>query len=145
MAERVAPESQDTSVGKSAEDLNILFPDQTLFLGNEQVTITEYPFMTWLVLKSTCADVISVFADFMQREKDIEIDELFECFENNFQTMQKLFTESIHKPVEFLEKLSDDEMQLLMLTWWSVNKHFFLRSASRQVRAATKTQSDGLM
>jgi hypothetical protein len=143
MAERV-PQSQDNSAAdNAAEDLNILFPDQSLLIANEQITVTEYPFMTWIELKPLCKPLIEEFTEFMRRGDDVAADELLECFENHFQILQTLLCKSIDKPVEFLEKLSYSDMQILLLTWWSVNKNFFLQSANRLLRAATKTQSDG--
>lgn len=143
MAERVSPTSQDTSAAEqAAEDLTVLFPDQTIKLLGEAISVTEYPFMKWLELKPICIEMNQQFADFISAEKDVDVDEILECFENHFEIMQTLLCESIHKPVEFLKKLPDAEMQLLLLTWWGINKHFFLKSAHRIVRK-TKTQSDG--
>ena len=143
MAERVEQSSQDTSAAENAaEDLSVLFSDQSILLGEKTVTVQEYPFMTWIELKPQCSEINSQLAAFMTREADVSIDELLECFEDNFQIMQKLLAVSISESNEYLKTLSDDEMQSLMLTWWGVNKHFFLRSANRILRK-TNQQSDG--
>jgi len=143
MAERVNSTSQDTSAAEqAAEDLTVLFPDQTIQLLGEAISVTEYPFIKWLELKPICIEMNQQFADFISAERDVDVDEILECFENHFEVMQTLLCESIHKPVEFLKRLSDAEMQLLLLTWWGVNKHFLLKSAHRIVRK-NKTQSDG--
>lgn len=144
MAERYQGDgSQDTSAAENAaEDLSVLFPDQTIPLGGKTVTVQEYPFMTWIELKPQCSEINSQLAAFMTREADVSIDELLECFEDNFQIMQKLLSVSISESIEYLKTLSDDEMQSLMLTWWGVNNHFFLRSANRILRK-TNQQSDG--
>lgn len=136
------PNQPNESAAQAAEDLEVLFPDQNITLQGQDITVTEYPFMTWLALKPSCTDIIQQFAEFISAEKDVDLDEILECFENHFEIMRTLLCESIHKPVEFLKRLSDAEMQLLLLTWWGVNKHFFLKSAHRIVRK-TKTQSDG--
>lgn len=138
MAKRVQAQSQEPSAAQAAEDLSVLMPDQIIPLAGQQITVREYPFMTWLKLKPICGPVIADFADFLSRGDDIELDELLESFENHFQIMQKLYAESIQQPIEFLESLKDDEMTLLMVTWWSVNKHFFLKSASRLLRTLQK-------
>lgn len=144
MAERYQGDgSQDTSAAENAaEDLSVLFPDQSILLGEKTVTVQEYPFMTWIELKPQCSEMNSQLAAFMTREAEVSIDELLECFEDNFQIMQKLLAVSISESNEYLKTLSDDEMQSLMLTWWGVNKHFFLRSANRILRK-TNQQSDG--
>lgn len=147
MAEKVVQPtiSQDSSAAKAAEDLNILMPNKTIPIGGENIEVKEYPFMVWLKLKPRCHGLVEDLAEFLDREDDILTDELLEFFENHFQFMTTLLCESIHQPVEFLEQLSDEEMNLLLMTWWVVNKHFFLKSANRLLRAkALKDQpSDG--
>lgn len=146
MAERT-PESgsQDTSAAdqQAAEDLTILFPNQTIPIGGQQVTVQEYAFMQWLELKPLCTEITQQFADYVRDEKNVDVDEILECFENNFKTMQALLCASTATSVEFLKKLKSDEMEVLLFTWWGVNKHFFIRSAQRIVRAQKKLEPDG--
>lgn len=136
------PNQPNESAAQAAEDLEVLFPDQNITLQGQDITVTEYPFMTWLALKPSCTDIIQQFAEFIQNEKELLVDELFECFEDNFDSMRKLLSESIHQPITFFEPLTQTEMEELFLTWWGVNKHFFLQSAQRLVRKS-KTLSDG--
>lgn len=144
MAERPHTTSQVISVAEqAAEDLKVLFPDLNIQLQGEDILVTEYPFMKWLELKPLCSGIILQFAEFMQDEQSLIVDDILECFENNFSTMQKLLSESIHKPITFLELLKKHEMDTLLVTWWGVNKHFFLQGANRILRKI-KLQSDGL-
>ncbi|WP_049044396.1 DUF6631 family protein [Acinetobacter bereziniae] len=146
MAERYQQPSQENSAAQAAEDLAVLFPDQIITLQGQAITVTEYPFMTWLALKPLCTEIIQQFANFMQDDQEVFIDDFLECFENNFDIIQKLLSESIHQPISFLEPLLKDEMDNLLLTWWGVNKHFFLQGANRIVRkikTTTQQQSDG--
>ncbi len=145
MAERVDEQpSQDTSAAeKAAEDLTVLLPDQTIELLGKKIIVTEYTFMQWLELKPLCTEITQQFADFINAEKDVDADDILECFENNFKVMQTLLCVSISASLDFLKRLKDADMQALLLTWWGVNKHFFLRSAHRMVRAQIKQQSDG--
>lgn len=145
MAERYQQQtkSQDTSAAeKAAEDLNVLFPHQTIPLGGKDILVQEYPFMTWLTLKPLCTGFIEQLASIMKQE-DVFFDDLLEFFENNFQMMQKLLCESTEQPLEFLKTLKDEEMDLLLLTWWTVNKHFFLKSVGRLLRKTQEKPSDG--
>ena len=144
MAERVSPTSQDTSADENAaEDLKVLFPEITIPIGGKSITVEEYPFMKWLELKPICEPLIEDFAEFIDRKEDILNDEILECFENNFQIMQQLYCESIHQDVKFLRTLKDAEMEVLMFSWWSVNKHFFIKSAKRRLRTNLKHATDG--
>lgn len=142
MAERVAKPTPDTSAADSAaEDLSVLFPDQTIELMGQTVTVIEYRFIQWLKLKTKSAELIEVFAEFL-KAKEVDLNDILECFEDHFDLIQDLIIEATSLSLDFLEKLSDEDMQALLLMWWSVNKHFFLRGADRLLRKTQKTQSD---
>ena len=114
MAERVEEQlSQDTSAAeKAAEDLNVLFPNQTIPIGGKYILVQEYPFVKWLELKPQCLPIIEVLSTFADQEQ-IFIDDLIECFEDHFDLMKMLYSESIQQPIEFLAQLKADEMELL--------------------------------
>lgn len=136
------PNQPNESAAQAAEDLEVLFPDQNITLQGQDITVTEYPFMTWLALKPSCTDIIQKFAEFLREDAEVKVDDIFECFEDNFDSMKPLLSESIHQPEAFLAKLTDSEMNTLFITWWMINNHFFLQSAYRLVRKS-KTPSDG--
>lgn len=143
MAERSqGDESQDTSVaGQATEDLTVLFPNQSIPIGGKLIAVQEYPFVKWIELKPQCILIIEALSTFADQEQ-ILVDDLVECFEDHFDLMKMLYSESIQQPIEFLNQLKADEMELLMYTWWAVNKHFFLKSVGRLLRKKIKT-SDG--
>ena len=122
------------SAAKAAEDLNVIFPDSTIMIAGENIVVSEYSFIKWLELKVHCGDVIESLAELLTEHDEIQPDSLLEFFEIQFQEIEFLIRESINRDFEFLETLSDAEMQKLIFTWWRVNQHFFLRSAFRIVR-----------
>jgi len=140
MAERVEKLTPASSVADSAtEDLSVLFPDISIELQNKQVIVREYKFMQWLRLKPQCADFIEDLVDVLKCETDVQVDDILELFESNFDLVKTMVIASTQCTLEFLELLGDDDMQSLLWTWWNVNKHFFLRSANRLLRpVATK-------
>lgn len=130
------------SAAQAAEDLNVIFPDLTITINGQPVSVLEYPFMTWLEIKSACGDLIEALAEFLGQQDNINADEILEFFENHFHEIQPLVLKSLNIPIQ-LDQLSDTEMQNLLFAWWQVNKHFFLRSAFRLLRTMTQTPSDG--
>ena len=143
MAKRVKPQKSQNSAAQAAEDLSVMFPDSTIVIAGEQVEVQEYPFIKWLELKVNCGEVIETLAELLTEHEIIQPDHLLEFFENQFQEIEFLIRQSISREFEFLEKLSDDDMQKLIFTWWRVNQHFFLRSAFRLIRTTTPQQFDG--
>lgn len=123
------------SAAQAAEDLKVIFPDSTIVIAGERVVVQEYPFIKWLELKVHCGEVIESLAELLTNDDgEIQPDHLLEFFEIQFQEIEFLIRESINRDFEFLETLSDADMQKLIFTWWRVNQHFFLRSAFRLVR-----------
>lgn len=145
MAERVEPKSRESSAAEqAAEDLTVMFPDTSIEIAGEAIIVLEYPFMQWLQLKPAHQAFLDELAELVgQSDKGIEIDDLMEFFENQFQHVQALISASINRPIEFFKPLKSDEVDTLTLTWWSVNKHFFLRNVQRILRKQNKALLDG--
>lgn len=141
MAHKVTKKTKkgQNSAAKAAEDLKVIFPDSTIQIAGERVVVQEYPFIKWLELKVHCGEVIESLAELLTNEDGaIQPDHLLEFFEIQFQEIEFLIRESINRDFEFLETLSDADMQNLIFTWWRVNQHFFLRSAFRLVRTTNQ-------
>lgn len=145
MAERVEPTSREPSAAEqAAEDLTVMFPDASLKIGAETIIVSEYPFMQWLKLKSAHQPFLEELAELVgHTDGGIEVDELMEFFENQFQHVKTLISASIDRQAEFFTTLKSNEMDTLILTWWGVNKHFFLRSVHRTLRKQNKVLLDG--
>ncbi len=146
MAERVKPTSREPSAAEqAAEDLTVMFPDSSITIVGEAIVVTEYPFLQWLEMKSLHTDFLNELAEFVgHSDGGVEIDDLMEFFEDRFKHVQALIAASIDRPLEFFKPLKSDEVDSLVLTWWHVNKNFFLKSVRRTLRKQNKVQSDGL-
>ena len=145
MAERVKPTATEPSAAEqAAEDLTVMFPDSTVSIAGESITVSEYPFMQWLQLKPAHLPFLEELAELVGHAAEgVVMDDLMEFFENQFQHVQALLAASTNKPEEFFNGLLAHDIELLMMTWWSVNKHFFLRSVHRTLRKQSKAPSDG--
>lgn len=146
MAERVKPTSREPSAAEpAAEDLTVMFPDSSVEISGGTIIVSEYPFLQWLELKSLHTDFLNELAELVgHSDGGVEIDDLMEFFEDQFKHVQALIAVSIDRPLEFFTPLKSGEIDSLVLTWWGVNKHFFLRSVHRSLRKQNKVQSDGL-
>ncbi len=146
MAERVKPESRESSAAeKAAEELTVIFPDASITIAGEKIIVAEYPFIQWLELKPLHTEFLDELAELVgHSEEGLLIDDIMEFFENQFlQHVRVLISASINKPTEFFKPLKSDEVEELTLSWWSVNKHFFLRSVQRTLRKQNKVLLDG--
>ena len=136
------PQSQNDEL---AQELDILFPNQSLLIGDKTIKIKEYAFVEWLNLRQTYAPFIAKFTTLMTANDDVLVDDVLAFFEDEFADLKGLLLASIDEPAEFLDSLTLTEMESLMLGWWQVNKHFFMKSVVRAVRKnQTKSQLGGV-
>lgn len=136
------PQSQNDEL---AQELDILFPNQSLLIGDKTIKIKEYAFVEWLGLRQTYAPFIAKFTTLMTANDDVLVDDVLAFFEDEFADLKGLLLASIDEPAEFLDSLTLTEMESLMLGWWQVNKHFFMKSVVRAVRKnQTKSQLGGV-
>jgi hypothetical protein len=145
MAQRVEANSPETSAAEqAAEDLAVMFPDSSITIAGEAIIVTEYPFLQWLQLKPLHSEFLDDLAELVgHSEEGITTDELMEFFEDQFEHVQALIAASIDRPLAFFKPLKSDEVDTLMLTWWHVNKNFFLKSVHRARRKQNKVLSAG--
>ncbi|MFU8924897.1 DUF6631 family protein [Acinetobacter puyangensis] len=141
MAEEVKP-PQDPAA-QAAEDLATIFPETTITIAGETITVNEYTFMKWVQLKSLHKDFIQALSELVaQSGEGVLVDDLFEFFEDHSTDLSSFLSDSIGKDWEWLEPLTDADMTVLLMSWWQVNKHFFLRAIHRNMRHQAK-QSAG--
>lgn len=139
IAELEQQERKQAENEQSAQDLNVLFPNHQIFVSGKQLTVREYSFVEWLQLRQQYAPFISKFTTLMTDNNDVLVDDVLEFFEDEFTDAQGLIAMSIQQPIEFLHDVSASEMESLMLMWWQVNKHFFMKSVVRTMRKNAKT------
>lgn len=137
-------ENTQTETEQAVHDLSVLFPSQTVFIQGQNITVNEYPFIQWLQLRQQYSAFIEKFTALMSNQDDVLVDDVLMFFEDEFADVQGLILASINQSSDFLSKVSASEMESLMLTWWQVNKHFFIKSMVRIMRKnQDKMKSDG--
>lgn len=144
LAQLEREENAQTETEQAVHDLSVLFPNQTVFIQGQNITVNEYPFVQWLQLRQQYSAFIDKFTALMSNQDDVLVDDVLMFFEDEFADVEGLILASINQSSDFLSKVSAGEMEALMLTWWQVNKHFFIRSMVRIMRKnQDKMKSDG--
>ena len=133
--------AQPPAADQAAQDLAVINPNVTITLAGEQITVTEYPFFTWINLKPR-SEALRIDLSFLLDTKEATFTEdVLEVFEENIADVKFLVSQSINKPEEFIQALSNQDIETLLLTWWTVNKHFFMKSAGRLMRQRKRLAS----
>ncbi|STZ08600.1 Uncharacterised protein [Moraxella caprae] len=105
------PQSQNDEL---AQELDILFPNQSLLIGDKTIKIKEYAFVEWLNLRQTYAPFIAKFTTLMTANDDVLVDDVLAFFEDEFADLKGLLLASIDEPADFLDSLTLTEMESLM-------------------------------
>nr|DAN15558.1 MAG TPA: hypothetical protein [Caudoviricetes sp.] len=74
------PQSQNDEL---AQELDILFPNQSLMIGDKTIKIKEYAFVEWLGLRQTYAPFISKFTTLMTANDDVLVDDVLAFLKMN--------------------------------------------------------------
>ena len=111
---------------KPEDENEILFPDRELTLAGESVTITEFTFLQEQKAVPLAQPIIQAISDAFTGDKEPGFSDIENIFFSWGEAFNQLVCMSVNKPVEWLEKLTGQEGQLLAMTFWSVNRRFFI-------------------
>ncbi len=112
-----------------SNDLEILNPDQELTINGELVTVHEYRFMEGMhilpLAHGLLHDLGTLFMDEPDRATDLTV--LTGVFADHWHVIPDLISKAVDRPREWVEQLSDEDGQMLLMIWWQVNASFFTR------------------
>ncbi len=134
---------------EQVHELDTLLPERELDIGQHKITLHEYTFMEGLRVDAIAGPVLDgLVGVFLDRGEDagFAMSELSAVFGDHPDIMAELLAMATRMPRDWVEKLSDEHGQLLMMSWWAANKYFFVRRlvtemAARQVRDADATST----
>jgi len=131
------------------DELEVLIAEQTLTLAcGEQVRVHEYTFMEGLRVDALAGAMIKRLQDLFLASAgdgaDFRLQDLAAVFGEEPRLMSALLAIACGREPAWVEGLSDQDGQLLILTWWNVNRHFFVRRLVTELgaRAAVRQAGD---
>lgn len=127
------------------DDIEVLYPQQVIPIAGHSVIVNEITFMQGLKLTQVVAPMIGDLDALFQHPDEVSLSALHQVFANHQNSMLELMALCSSLSVEKIQKLRDSDGQLLMTTFWNVNKGFFLnrlvtRKADREARQGLPTQ-----
>ncbi|MBB3103800.1 DUF6631 family protein [Azomonas macrocytogenes] len=123
-------------------DLDILNPDKHLTIAGEKIVMRELRFgqlMEFGVELKAVSDDFSALAD-QELEGDAGIDRLLDILFENKWAVMPLVSACCDKPVEWIDGLTQQEGQDLLIIWWLANNSFFV---NRRVRKQLAQRRQG--
>lgn len=119
---------------QSADELQILFPNQKLTIGGEELEIKEYTLIQQLQYRAKIMPFIATLRETLtaaQTSGDFDVDAVLDCVGAHYEDVLELVALSVGKPAEYVQALTGEDAESLLLVWWAVNSDFFTRQAVR--------------
>nr|DAI22397.1 MAG TPA: hypothetical protein [Caudoviricetes sp.] len=132
---------------QTVDKLTILFPAQKLQLNGEEVEIKEYTLLQQLQHNALFMPFVSSLRTTLSKdEAEFGLEPLMACISAHYQDVLDMVALSINKPVEFVNELTGEDADAVLLTWWTVNSDFFTRKAMQPIlERLAKQQAETLI
>lgn len=115
-----------TDIQKTAYGVDFLYPEQTLSIEGERITVREFTFIEGLraghIASSLLADLAALFESGGARPSRMALAVIFARHEETFLYLLSMVT---GKDTDWLRELSDGDEQRLFTAFWMVNQAFF--------------------
>lgn len=109
-----------------ANDAEVLDPDQELTLNGVTIVVKEFRMMQGMKVAARVKGLLKAMGALFVESEDAGIDELSDLLVSREDEFLFLLSESTGQPAEWIQGLSDADGQTLLMTFWTVNKTFFI-------------------
>lgn len=122
---------------QAADDLEVLHPERMLTLGGETIEVREFSFLQEMDALPIAQPIIRDLAKAFGGEESPGFSDVEQIFYRNREGFVRLLELATCKSTEWMEKLAGGEAQMLAMTFWSVNRRFFIsRVVARTIEAS---------
>lgn len=124
-------------------NLEVLLPEITLNLQGREVTVREYSFVQGMRVDALAKSIydglerLFLSGDPLRDSDKAELilDELQSVWGADPELMTRLLAMSTGEPEAWIDSLPDLAGQTLLMSWWTVNRHFFVRRLAKRMAA----------
>lgn len=135
MARKVNPtqvQEATDAVAPGAEDLNVLFPELTVSIAGESITVREYGFIDGLRVRALMAPFVAELDAMIMTAPLVE--EIIDLLGRYIDATQQAVAISVSRDPAWVAALKPADGEELLFTWWAVCGPFFLRQVVRRQR-----------
>lgn len=123
-----------------ASDLTVLHPERELVLRGERVVMREYGNVEWLRLLPRAEPLVASIAAALAADTAPTYEQALAVIAEHIDGLLPLIAQAADQPLEWVDTLAPDEVELLLMTWWGVNAHFFVARAINRLAVAQGEQ-----
>lgn len=143
MAQRIAsapPAGAPQAAADNTDELQILHPERQLTLGGEAVTVREYGNLEWLRLLVRAEPLVAAIAAALQASSAPTYEQALAVIAEHADALLPLVAQAADRPLAWIDQLPAGDVELLLMTWWGVNAHFFVQRAINRLAVAHSEQ-----
>ncbi|MFW6077413.1 MAG: DUF6631 family protein [Hyphomicrobiales bacterium] len=108
------------------KDAEVLFPERTLTVDGEAVTVREFSFLEEMRLAAMAEPLLERLRELsFDDEQSLTSRDLERAFVEHEAVFVELLAVAVDKPADWVRGLTRKNGQALMTTFWSVNHAFF--------------------
>ncbi len=107
-------------------EAEILFPDRQININGQIITVSEFTFLQGMQLNHIAQPLIAAIGKALTEDSEPGFSALSEIFATYSDALIELVSVSTGMAADDIASLSDTEGQMLLMTFWSVNKSFFI-------------------
>lgn len=112
--------------------MEVLHPERVLVLGGESVMVREYGNVEWLRALPVAEPLVAAITALLAGEQEPSYEVALDAIARHSDGLIPLIAQSVNRDVAWLDTLSPDGFETVLMTWWGVNGHFFVRRASNR-------------
>jgi len=118
----------------AGNDLDVLFPDRTLTIAGEEITVREYRFLEGLKVQAIADPVVAALAQIALTGGDATPEVQDAVLAQHAEAVAMLIALACDKPMQWVAQLRGAEGEALQQAWWAANAGFFVRRVRQRVR-----------
>lgn len=132
MAQVVQKTSAAPAVEREPSDMEVLHPERVLVLGGDQVTVREYSNLEWLRALPVAEPLVAAIAAMLAGGQEPSYEVALDAIAKHSDGLVPLIAQAVDRDLAWLDALHPTEFETVLMTWWAVNGHFFVRRASNR-------------
>lgn len=125
------------------DDLDILHPQRTITVGGREVCVREYGMVEGLRLRPLHAPLVVALTEASASGTAGDYESVLDVLAEHADALVALIAAAADVDADFVRGLRGADADLLVLTWWSVNRDFFSLAVVRRLAARRVAAPDG--
>lgn len=112
------------------DELNVLFPNEKLTIAGEEIEVKEYSLIQQLQHRALFMPFVTALRGTLSKaEAEFGLDGLMNLIAEHYQDVLQLVSLSVGKPLDWVQSLTGEDAEAVLMMWWAVNSDFFTRQA----------------